>query len=585
VPQSLNTHWRIGVPSVVWTWGPPATFAAAFALVWNVVDSDPMTLQVLQSQWEMGKEAIGALIIYACLAGRWEPRLAATGAIGCGAVAISYGKVMGGWILIAAWLFILGWHATAVRRQRRVAQTLLHSSPPAWSADVNINRAALPGLAGRVIAVLCLLGVVIAGPMWAQKQSDFAELAQRAATTQGTVQSRDGDFTNISVGDRTYEFYDLTYRDAVVGQRVQVWVDPLGEHRPWGPDDADPSGHFAWLLAASAGFGGLILASGRYLVRRRAIARLLTSGGPTTAAEIYRRPADGRVQVRLPGHGRAFASLTERRPILPRQDAPAWPRKTQATICGLNNDGSTVLMWWQAEDGEQMLGVARLVHPLDFDVPNPWRDDEPIELSDEWQADCDEWPDDDLDFADDGPYRSEPPRVLAWAIARARVVGSVALAAIAVVAAWFAWWICMPDAYGGQPSWIALAFWSVGVHTLARMTWRFTRYGVRIRDGRALLVGPHTELWVNLASIQAISERHGCLVVELSDDDYVLVVPAYQGSEFAAQEVKRWADALRNAQPVIGASWPPVSQSWSGWVVGLATAIPMVAVAVIALAR
>ena len=365
--------WRIRVPTAVLTVGPLLSLAVIIAVSWNSPDQYSGTIAQAASWRTFGGNALTGVALAVMVSAWFAPRIC------CTALALLLQPWViepldhpAYWALVWLWPVIVVLDLLLTLRQRSIAR---------WNDGVPDvpDRVEVLDVRGIRIAIAALLVVAaVAGlALWLHARSELLALGTRAVQDTGTVTSQDLAFDSVDmrVNGRNYEFYVNDAAEYAIGSVHTVFVDPLGEHRPYGTEDSDPDG---WSdLAVPIGAAPVVAMLVGFVPswRRRRLRELAASGPVWTRALVREHPTSSGVEIFAvddPDGRVALVHLPALEPCLPAPEHGAADGPLHSRL------------------GGALAMLSDLLKGAEWDG-----------LDDEWDADLDDL-DEDWDEDDDG---------------------------------------------------------------------------------------------------------------------------------------------------------------------------------------
>lgn len=342
--------WPPGVPPLVLVLGPPLTLVLDLVLTWD--DSMLIPADELTAWWYVPVMVVACATFVWVLCGWWAPRLAA--------VSAGFGIFESSWVVSVLWAVVLGLDVWTRRRQRAVvdgwpADAVGAPEPPPVRAPRSVWLGAAVGAVAALVA-----GALVASWWWGVRDG-VVDMQQRAVPGVATVLERDtwDDSLLAEVDGKSHWFYLEDIAGHQVGDALPVLVDPLGEHRPVVPGDADPDGASVLLDGAGGLLGIAVLVGLVPVLRWRRLRRVLTDPPVPLAVDVALSRTTAVHPVGAPADTRAFVHLPT--PVLAARGPDGWwwertqPQGTvPAAVWGLRDTASVCVV--------QVLGGDTIVH-------------------------------------------------------------------------------------------------------------------------------------------------------------------------------------------------------------------------------
>lgn len=287
--------WNRRLPTAVFTVGPFLSVALVLALDWNQPGAYPATIGEAAAWNHFAEESLNTLAVATAFTAWFAPRLSG----------VILAILLQPWatapvdhplygILMWLWPAVLILDAALVLRQR--SRAVWEESPAAPPERVRVLDVRPFRLA--VAGVLVLASIVGFG-LWIDHRSELIDLGDRVVQGTGTVVSQDTvvDSVEMRVGANTYDFMVGDASSYPLGTTHPVFVDPTGERRPFGTEDADPTG---WSFLPAAIPIALLVAGLVGIVptwRRRRIESLAEAGAVWTDVLVRQHPHGPGVEI------------------------------------------------------------------------------------------------------------------------------------------------------------------------------------------------------------------------------------------------------------------------------------------------
>lgn len=252
----LARQWAVRVPSFVFTFGPGLLLALGVALTWDETTGLVPTVEELVSAEFFRAELLTTVFIAFVLMGWFVPRLTAWATLFllipgvCGPIESPVARSL--WLV---WAVVIVADLLLRQRQRSAATWLRfarhRATPPPLPR---------PGGARWLVVATFGLASLVSAFLWIDHRATLVAADERAVQAEAVVTGNHGDWVDMRVDSETFEFWVVDEDDYPVGSTQTVLVDPEGEVRPWGLDDADPAGHSLWITGISfAGVAALLI--------------------------------------------------------------------------------------------------------------------------------------------------------------------------------------------------------------------------------------------------------------------------------------------------------------------------------------